>query len=80
MSVLYEKGSAEWDIGIVLTRHGDGRTRTQSGDYLPCARRSELVNSASLPGVTAQERLHRALAMKCTCGAGDSSAEQSSLR
>lgn len=78
MSVLYEKGSAAWDIGVILTRHGDGRVRTQNGDYLACARLADIRRTAGHPD--AQHRLRLALAVPCTCGAGDSVAEMTSLR
>jgi hypothetical protein len=77
MSVLYEKGSAAWDVSIILTRHGDGRVRTQNGDYLACARLSEVRRTATW--LDSQERLRLALAVPCTCGAGDSIAESTSL-
>lgn len=67
----YEKGSAAWDIGQVLTRH-------KIGHGMACARVIELRRSA-LKGIPAKVRLNKALALPCTCGAGNSMSEQSSL-
>lgn len=78
MSTLYEKGTAAWDIGVCLTRHGDGMVRTQAGDTRMCARYAELQRTAGQPN--AEERLRLALLVECSCGAGDSVAETTSLR
>lgn len=68
--VDYEKGSPAWDIGTILTRHRTTGTA--------CARVSEL-RSHAFQGIQPRERLRRALNTDCTCGAGDSSAEITSL-
>lgn len=78
MSVLYEKGSAAWDISMILTRHADGYTKSRHGDYAACSRVLELRRTAQ--DRDAQERLRLALSVVCSCGAGDSSAERSSIR
>jgi hypothetical protein len=72
--VDYEKGTAAWDIGMVLTRHAAGH---RDGE-LVCARVDSLRKTA-LNGVPADRRLQMALNIKCDCGAGDSGAERSSI-
>lgn len=63
---------------MLLTRHNDGHTKGQHGDFAPCARVLDLRRTAAqhIPGHT---RLAQALAVACTCGAGDSEGERSSL-
>lgn len=74
----FEKGSAAWDIGQALTRHNIGGKRARNGHDLICARVIELRRTA-LTGIQASVRLSKALAVPCTCGAGNSLSEQSSL-
>lgn len=69
MSVLYEKGNAAWDIGMVMTRHAPGCQRVVNLRLTAVSHRHDGV-----------ERLTRALATQCTCAAGDSDAERTSLR
>lgn len=73
----YEKGSAAWDIGMILTRHitGVGASRGQH----PCARVSNLRVSAINSTNKAESRLKQALLAPCTCGAGDSDSEKTSI-
>jgi hypothetical protein len=74
----YMKGSAAWDIGQIQTRHSIGRTRARNGSHgVACARIIELRRSA-LKSIPAEVRLNKALAIPCTCGAGNSMSEQSS--
>lgn len=75
MSVLYEKGNAMWDIGMILTRHD---TSFVPGDRPACARAAELEQTAGHHD--AAGRLLVALLVDCTCGKGNSRAESSSLR
>ena len=75
MSVLYEKGSASWDISMILTRHD---TSLVPGDRPACARSKELEDTAGEPN--AEGRLVAALLTECTCGKGNSPAESTSLR
>ena len=75
MSVQYEKGTAAWDIGIILTRHDTSYVPT---DRPACARSLELERTAGQPD--AEQRLALALLTECTCGKGDSTAEMSSVR
>ena len=77
MSVLYETGTPAWDVGIILTRHGDGHNKTQHRDFTVCMR---VVALRRTTGQNAASRLEQALAVPCTCGAGDSPAERTSLR
>lgn len=73
MSVLYEKGTPAWDVGIILTRHSTSLIRPPA-----CARARALELSAGDPDT--HRRLREALLIGCTCGKGDSSAESTSLR
>lgn len=68
MSVLYEKGNAPWDIGMILTRHAPG-----------CQRVVNLRMTAISHRLQGAERLTLALATQCTCGVGDSDSERTSL-
>ena len=68
----YEKGHAAWDIGLILTRHSITRGSV-------CARVIELRRSV-LTQLRPAERLQSALRVPCTCGAGDSEAERTSIR
>jgi hypothetical protein len=78
MSVLYEKGSASWDLGIVPVRHSDGKKRARNGQFVKCARYAEWERTAE--DRDAEGRLRLVLLIECTCGAGDSVAEMTSLR
>lgn len=69
----YEKGSPAWDIGIILTRH---KSRLH-GDATDCARVMRLRYTIGRPS---RERLDSALSVGCTCGKGDSTAEQTTYR
>lgn len=74
-----EKGHAPYDISVLLTRHSMGYARSQNGTHgVACVRVIELRRSA-LKGIPAKVRLNKALALPCTCGAGNSMSEQSSL-
>jgi len=64
----YEKGTASWDISSILTRH-----------HVDCLR-SYSLRSTAQRGYKSTERLDMALNSKCTCQAGDSEAETTSLR
>lgn len=82
--VDYEKGSASWDLGMILTRHGAGITKNQNGTLGVCARVANLRVTAdqNMRGIkvhSADQRLAMALLVKCTCGAGDSDTEKSSI-
>lgn len=70
----YEKGTASWDLGLILTRHETG-----SGGGPSCARVIEVRRSARM-NLTAPHRLNLALAVACTCTMGDSPSEQTSLQ
>ena len=59
--VDYEKGTAGWDISMMLTRH-----------HVSCARRLTLIRTVGQP---AEKRASEANATTCTCGHGDSPAE-----
>ena len=74
----YEKGTAAWDISMVLTRHADGHTKSHRGDRAVCSRVLSLKQTAHT-GFTPGQRLRAALDMPCTCGAGDSKSEETSL-
>ncbi len=81
----YEKGSPSWDIGQILTRHGDGILRNPNGEVHTCARVLEIRRTArenlGHPGLfSSASRLQLALAVKCDCGMGESDVEISSLR
>lgn len=69
----YEKGVPAWDIGVILTRHSS----IAHGSKTNCDRVRSLLNSKQR---NARERLAMALATACTCGAGDSSAESTTLK
>lgn len=71
--VDFEKGSPGWDTGIILTRH------TTIG--VVCARVADLRSTTPIMGstLTPHERLVQALSIECTCGAGDSESEQTSI-
>lgn len=75
----YEKGSAAWDIGMILTRHGNGTIKTAHHDFAVCARVLDLRGTAARR-MSGPERLAHALAVTCSCGAGDSRLEQTSIR
>ncbi len=66
-----EKGHASYDISMVLTRHATFGT--------VCARVLDLRRTAGKgrPGVA---RLESALKTACTCGAGDSDSERTSVQ
>jgi len=66
--VDYEKGTASWDIGQIMTRHHED-----------CVRRHSLRSTAQR-SYSSAERLDMALNSKCTCEAGDSDTETTSLR
>lgn len=66
--VDYEKGSPAWDIGIMMTRHPEG-----------CARRSDLHRTQRLRQ-SGKDRLESAMHVVCSCGAGNSTAETTSLK
>ncbi len=74
----YERGTPAWDLGMCLTRHSDGMTKGEDGTLIPCAR-VENIRSTVGHGLAASQRLDSALATECTCGAGDSPSESSSL-
>lgn len=80
----YEKGTPSWDIGQILTRHGDGFTKNQLGETNACARVKalRLSNTLTTPPERRQtpaQRLINTLEVACTCGAGDSDAERTSI-
>ena len=82
--VDYQTGTATWDVGMILTRHGNGFTRNPDGTVAACARVIELRRSAqaNLAGeahTPVEERLALALARPCTCGAGDADCERTSV-
>jgi hypothetical protein len=64
----YEKGNPSWDISIILTRHH------------PACRRVESLRSTAGMHLSAADRLTRAHAEPCNCGAGESSAEHTTER
>lgn len=74
----YERGTASWDIGMVLTRHGNGTIKTENGDFSTCARVLDLRRTAHIQ-MSGVKRLESALNTACTCGAGDSESEETSL-
>lgn len=85
--VDFESGTPAWDLGIMLTRHGTGYSRNQNGTTHVCARVAELHRTATTATAretgqvfAAETRLELALAVECTCGAGDSDAETTSYR
>jgi len=63
--VDYEKGTPGWDIGIILTRHTTLAVPI-------CAKVAVLRQTAGRP---AAERLAASRAVACSCGAGNSEAE-----
>lgn len=72
----FEKGSAAWDIGIILTRHATGNGATQGQNS--CSRVLSLRITAR-NGTPAERRLSEALATPCSCDAGDSDSEKTSI-
>lgn len=74
----YERGTPAWDLGIALTRHNDGITKGQNGTLIPCARVENILSTVG-HGLSSGQRLDSALATECTCGAGDSQSEATSL-
>lgn len=72
--VDFEKGSAAWDIGMMLTRHHSALLGGQ-----PCSRVAELRRTANT-GISGHERLALALLVPCDCGMGDSIAETTSIK
>lgn len=72
MSTGYESGTPQWDITMILTRH-----KTLPLNQEPCARVAALRLNAGK--AIAAERLEFALKVACTCGAGDSPGEHTSI-
>lgn len=70
--VDYEKGTASWDISTILTLHDS----TVYPHDAACARVQNLRQTTHLHR---DRRLHHALATPCSCGAGDSDAERTSI-
>lgn len=69
----YEKGSASWDIGQIMTRHGAHKPEATVCARVACLRRTAYTYTP------APDRLRQALDTPCTCGAGDSVSERTSL-
>ena len=61
MSVLYEKGSPSWDIGMILTRHAAGLPEHRGH---VCAIVADLRATVGQP---AAQRLARAVEVTCDC-------------
>lgn len=71
--VDYEKGTASWDIGMVMTIHAESCNRRA------VLRRNAPINSG-IP-MPPDVRLKQALQTACTCGKGsDRPEERTSLR
>jgi len=61
MSVLYEKGSPSWDIGMILTQHAVGLP--EHGGHI-CAIVADLRETAGMPALP---RIERAVKITCDC-------------
>lgn len=72
--VDFEKGSPAWDIGMILTRHNTAQAGGQ-----PCAMVEELWRTAGMR-MSGTQRLAQARMYDCNCGAGESSAETTSIK